>query len=157
MDRPIHREYNIIVRMHPNMVAMDKQIYNRYIQLKRSPNIHLIEPASGASTYELMFKSDFVVSFCSTMGVEATFAKKKSISIGGSPYHGLPITEKVYNGHECAEIIKKNEIKIKSKLASIIWMNYLWKRQVTSLYHMFQINTHWTVTPRIMLASEVIV
>lgn len=134
LSESLGREYNIIVRMHPNMVAMDKQIYNRYIQLKRSSNIHLIEPASGASTYELMFKSDFVVSFCSTMGVEATFAKKKSISIGGSPYHGLPITEKVYNGRECAEIIKKNEIKIKSKLASIIWMNYLWKYSQENAY-----------------------
>jgi len=61
------------------------------------------------------------------MGFEATFAKKKSISVGGSPYHALPITEKAYSGWECAEMIKTNKIKIKSKLASIIWMNYLWK------------------------------
>ena len=127
LSESLGSEYNIIVRMHPNMVTMAKVIYNRYIQLQRFSNIHLIEPASSASTYELMFKTDFVVSFCSTMGFEATFAKKKSISIGGSPYHALPITEKAYSGWECAEMIKTNKIKIKSKLASIIWMNYLWK------------------------------
>ena len=120
-------EYNIIVRMHPNMIDMARELYGRYIDLRTLSNIHVIDAASSASTYELMSKTEFVVSFCSTMGVEATFAKKKSISIGGSPYHALPITEKAYSGTECAELIKKKEIKIKSKLSAIIWMNYLWK------------------------------
>lgn len=120
-------EFNIIVRMHPNMIDMARELYDRYLDLQSLPNIHLIDAASSASTYELMSRTEFVVSFCSTMGVEATFAKKKSISIGGSPYHALPVTEKAYSGAECAELIKKNKIKIKSKLSAIIWMNYLWK------------------------------
>lgn len=120
--------FSIIIKMHPNMKYLSKRILNNYYELEKNYyDVRVIKPMSKLNTYDLIEKSEFITVFCSTVGVEANYMRKKVIGIAGSPYHNLPILNKVNSGVKAAELILKGGVKVKSKLSSIIWMNYLWR------------------------------
>tara|TARA_X000000950_G_scaffold289362_1_gene412384 strand:+ start:390 stop:1862 length:1473 start_codon:yes stop_codon:yes gene_type:complete len=123
----LENEYLIIVRLHPNMYDMHKKLYNDYLELDKMKNVKVIKADSELSTYELLKRSEIVVSFMSTIGAEATFLGKPSIGIGGSPYSLLPIVNIAKSGKHAAKMIKERKFRVKSKTSAIIWMNYLWK------------------------------
>lgn len=126
--------FQIIVRMHPNMIDMQRNIYDGYLSLDELENVRVIPADSPASTYELLRESDIIVCFCSTVAVEANYMRKLVINIGGSPYSFIPIVNQVKSGKEAAFIIRHKTLQLKSKTASIIWMNYLWKYYQTNKY-----------------------
>lgn len=123
----INSDYKIVVRMHPNMIDMQKDIYESYISLGDYSNIIVIPADSTVSTYELIERAQYVICFCSTVAVEANFMRKLVIGIGGNPYYHLPVAHYVQDAQKASSLINSNILNLKSKTASIIWMNYLWK------------------------------
>lgn len=80
--------FHIYVRMHPNLKGVD----NADTQLLRSlesENLTLIEPESTVSSYALMQACGKVLTFGSTMGVEATYWGKPSVLAGPALYEDL--------------------------------------------------------------------
>lgn len=86
-----HPEAMFYLRMHPNLSG----VFNRDIELINTlnasglPNLVVIHPDSDISTYSLLDAVDQVITFGSTVGVEATFWGKPSIHAGRSFYEDL--------------------------------------------------------------------
>lgn len=76
------------LRMHPNLIGVENQDVSR-LRAIQSNNFSLIEADSSISTYALLDAADKVVSFGSTVGIEATFWGKPSIMAGHSFYEHL--------------------------------------------------------------------
>lgn len=117
--------YSIIIRMHPNMRWMNKNEIANYHSLKLLKNVTYLEPNSKDSTYHLISLSDYVVTFGSSVAVEATYMGKKVINIGKSYFSSFKVANFVKNHVEAVNLIKQNNVKIQSKRASTLWFYYL--------------------------------
>ncbi|MEI8037290.1 MAG: hypothetical protein WCJ14_02765 [Verrucomicrobiota bacterium] len=79
------------LRMHPNLSGVTNRDIELINALEASglPNLVVIRPDSDISTYSLLDAVDQVITFGSTVGVEATFWGKSSIHAGRSLYEDL--------------------------------------------------------------------
>lgn len=106
LRRQLPDEYRIVVRMHPNQKG-DRTGKAALIAgaLKTVEGVMLIEPAAPYSTYELLDLSDYVVTFGSTVGVEATYWGKPSILAGRAVWEDAGVAWKVDSAKEAAILI----------------------------------------------------
>lgn len=88
------------LRVHPNLIPV-KYAYHLDLYKLNYPNLTVIHADSRISSYALLDKADKVITFGSTMGIEATYAKKPSICIGASFYEQLNV---VYQPRNIDEI-----------------------------------------------------
>jgi hypothetical protein len=82
-DPHILLNYQVMVRWHPNQTNVqyhEARDIQDLIQSTRKTVIHY-SPESLVSTYDLILASDFIITYGSTVGVEATIMGKPSISI----------------------------------------------------------------------------
>ena len=123
-----NKNYQIIIRMHPNMRGLSKKVLDSYLLLQKIfNNVYVLLPEDITSTYTLIDKSDYIICFCSTVATEANYKGKKVICIGGSPYMKLPVANYVNSGTDAGKLITNNAVRYGVKRASIIWFYYLWK------------------------------
>ncbi len=79
----------VYMRVHPNLKGIDNT-QNRFINTKlRNSNIEIIPPEDTVDSYELVNKSDIIIVFTSTVGIEAAFAGKKVVLLGRAAYESL--------------------------------------------------------------------
>lgn len=89
----------LYLRVHPNLKGIDNA-QNRFINEKlKASNIEVIGPEDSVDSYELVDKSDIIIVFTSTVGVEAAFENKKVMLLGRAAYESL----------DCAIIPKSHE------------------------------------------------
>ena len=85
--------FTIVIRLHPysfNVGPHEKSLLERMIsKFKNKEGIEFILPSSSISSYSLLRKSDIVLSFGSTIGIEAVYSKKPSILLGPALYQCL--------------------------------------------------------------------
>ncbi len=83
----LYGNIHIFVRIHPNLGGIENMQthFLRSLDSKYS-NITMISPESSVSTYALIQTSDMVVTFGSTVGIEAAYMEKPSIAMGKNPY-----------------------------------------------------------------------
>lgn len=93
-DQNIH----IYVRIHPNLKNVQNS-YNEILQTWRSPNLTIIPADSPISSYSLLKNADKIITFGSTMGIEAVYWGVPSILTGQSFYRALGGTYQP-NSHE---------------------------------------------------------
>lgn len=79
-----------IVRMHPNMAKMHPNDLEPYFRLT-GENIHLVTFDSKVDSYAVLDDSDVVVTFGSTIGMEATFWGKPTVQVGHSLFESFDI------------------------------------------------------------------
>ena len=80
--------YNLIIRMHPNLAGVTHEFVNEIRELhRRYPNIYVETPESGTDTYALMEHAEKVISFGSTTGLEAAFKQIPVIMLGKGIYY----------------------------------------------------------------------
>lgn len=82
-------KYKLVVRLHPNQKNICKKDYQFWHNDIRGKNTILIPSHSKIDSYQLATKAEKVISFLSTMGVEATYMGIPSITIGNPLYKGL--------------------------------------------------------------------
>ena len=111
------------LKMHPNQKYIHKSDASEYKKL--SNEMIVLFPEDKTDTYELINISEYIISFCSLIAVEANFMRKKVIQIGPSIFMKLPVANYVKNSDECIKKIKDNDTKIMPLRASIIYFNYL--------------------------------
>jgi hypothetical protein len=81
-------KYHIYLRMHPNLAGVVNKSLTDIYKIK-APNFTIIPSESEISTYALIRAADKVVTFGSTVGIEAAFWGKPSILAGISYYRNL--------------------------------------------------------------------
>ena len=101
-----HRNDNckLYIRVHPNSEEMIDSYKQLLYQIAGS-NVVVIPANSKISTYLLMDKADKVVTFGSTMGIEATYWGKPSILLSKSEYYYFECCHKPQNHKEAMEMI----------------------------------------------------
>jgi hypothetical protein len=88
------------IRIHPNSKTLKKFIEE--IFEFENEQIRIIHPESTISSYKLLKKADKIITFGSTMGIEATYWGKPSINLGNCFYKDLNVT---YNPNDVGEVI----------------------------------------------------
>lgn len=76
------------LRMHPNLANLNNTQVNDALSLKYT-NLTIIPSSDPIDTYALIDSSDIVISFGSTVGLEATYKNKISIMLGKSFYSDM--------------------------------------------------------------------
>jgi hypothetical protein len=118
-------EYVLVVKMHPNQISTAENTIEKYLYLARKYSHIVVEqPLSEKDTYALMNRADFVVTFASTIGVEACYASKPVILIGDTNWGRMNVSYNVHSGTDAGELIRRG-LEPKPKLGAIIWGNYL--------------------------------
>lgn len=102
----INANINIYFRMHPNLAYIDNPEIDNELKLDNLKNVTVIPPESKISTYSVMKESDLIITFGSTIGIEAVYYSKKAIMIGKSFYMNLPGVVSVKSKDELAAALK---------------------------------------------------
>jgi hypothetical protein len=93
-------KFHFYIRMHPNSIKAVK--FREKIRDFKNSNVTIIEPDSKISSYSLLMAVDKVITFGSTIGIEATFWEKPSINLDNALYYELNAT---YNPKEIDSIL----------------------------------------------------
>lgn len=112
------------LRVHPNLSGTQKSYLDSLISLENN-YFHVIPPESEISTYKLMFNCDQVVTFGSSIGVEASYWGKPSILLGNCFYRHLNITYTPESEDELISLFSKTLLPIKNKLGCIKIANHM--------------------------------
>ena len=90
-DRRIIERWNCVVRWHPNLSTAGFYERERISNIIKnySDNVAHYPPSSNVNSYSLIECSDVVITFGSTIGIEASFMGKPSILLGRSVYEDL--------------------------------------------------------------------
>lgn len=83
-DQKIH----FYLRMHPNLANLNNTQVNDALNLQYN-NLTIIPSSDPIDTYALIDNSDIIISFGSTVGIEATYKNKISIMLGKSFYSDM--------------------------------------------------------------------
>lgn len=71
-----------VIRIHPNLKYLNNTQTRNLKKLYTLTNLIIVEATSKVSSYTLLDKSDKVITFGSTLGIEATYFGKPSILLG---------------------------------------------------------------------------
>ncbi len=118
---PVH----LNIRVHPNMKGVRNANIDWVLNL-RSPCVTVIPPDAKVSSYALMASCEKVLTFGSTMGIEAVYWGKPSIMAGRGAYQYL---EGTYNpeSHEAVMELLFADLPPKPRLAALKY-GYYWLR-----------------------------
>ena len=86
-----HRDYEVIVRLHPNLASKSKSLQRKWMSLSQVANARIIEPGANIDSYKLVKESDLVVTCGSTIAVEAGILGVPVLAIGSGIYDGLKV------------------------------------------------------------------
>ena len=101
-------EFQVIIKMHPNQAKTAGNVLQQYYELQSTFCNAVVEaPESKVDSYELLFKSDIVVNFASTIGVEANYFGKVVVMIGDTNFSRMKIGYQTYTGKEAAQLISE--------------------------------------------------
>ncbi len=101
-------DIQLLIRIHPNLRYKSRreiQRWNDFSKKIQLPNVKFIMHDSPISTYDILRKSNFVITFGSTIGVEASHLKKPSILVGRAFHEDLDLTINISNLRELMAII----------------------------------------------------
>lgn len=99
------------LRIHPNLARVPYKSHMALYELKYD-NVTIIPATSTISSYALLDKSDKIIIFNSTMGVEATYWGKPVISLTKYVYWELGLLHHPEKCNELWEMIDDKELKV---------------------------------------------
>lgn len=100
------KEYDFIVRLHPNLKNKSLSEQKRWRVLSEIREIQLFDQFSNQDSYELLRNSNGVITFGSTIGLEASFSEIPSLVFGECSYGRLGAVDTVANFEEFASWIQ---------------------------------------------------
>lgn len=98
-------DISVWVRMHPNLAGVDNASTRAYHALTKV-GVGLIESTSEISSYSLVDAADVVVSFGSTVGIEATYWGTPSVQLGPSYFGYLNATHRPASHDDAVQLIR---------------------------------------------------
>jgi len=99
-------DYLFCIRFHPNQADMISDIRSPFEVVRQLPNAIIYYPTDSANSYTLMEWSDIVVTFGSTVTIEACWAGKPTIMLGPSFYDQLDVSVNPTNMDEFLTTIR---------------------------------------------------
>lgn len=116
---PLH----LTIRMHPNLRNAHPALLEATCELE-SERVTVVRPDSPVSTYALARAADRVLTFGSTMGIEACYLRKPSVLAGRSMYEGLGGT---YNAKTHDEVLSllRSDLEPRSQEAALMYGYYV--------------------------------
>ncbi|KGG16320.1 MULTISPECIES: hypothetical protein [unclassified Prochlorococcus] len=123
-------DFEIVIRIHPNQIGVRTSSLQSIRSLPKRDNVTVHDPDSVIDSYALLDKADAVITFASSISLEASYWKKLLIQIGPSPYSPLNIGYNFNSAIDCIDFLKANnrklnKIKILDSKNAIIFANYL--------------------------------
>lgn len=109
---------HLFIRLHPNLSNKSLEERKRWRHLRDSDFTTLIEPNNPTSSYELLKGSKGVISYGSTIGIEAAFHSIPSAILADCWYDELEVADKLYCLEEVYEWIRTLGIKFNPELVN---------------------------------------
>jgi hypothetical protein len=106
-----NKDYFFYVRVHPHMSEVSRstsQLNDIFLIQNNYSNVHVIWPEEKIDSYKLLDSCDIVVTFSSTMGVEAAYWGKPTILLGRALYENLDCIYKPRTHEEAVNLLKSN-------------------------------------------------
>jgi Capsule polysaccharide biosynthesis protein len=102
------KRYHFYIRIHPNMAGVDNSQTRGLLSFRdKSDSVTVIDAGSPVDTYALIEASDIVLTFGSTVGIEAAYMGKPSMVLGRAFYEDLGGVMRLESHDEVIEEIKK--------------------------------------------------
>lgn len=101
-------DYLFCIRFHPNQADMSSDIETPFEDVRGLPNTVLYYPLDTANSYTLVEWSDVVVTFGSTVTIEACWMGKPSIMLGPSFYDQLDVSYNPATMEEFLTLLRKD-------------------------------------------------
>jgi hypothetical protein len=122
-DLSILDSWSCHVRWHPNLcncgpdekIAIETIIRNSHDSITHYPS------NSDVDSYDLLDKSDAVITFGSTLGVEATYYGKPSILLGRALYEDLDVCHKPTNHDSLVKLLLSDDIRPLPRRGSLLF------------------------------------
>lgn len=105
-------DIHFYLRVHPNLIGIINSQTEDSAKLDYK-NLTIIEAHESVDTYSLINASDKIISFGSTVGIEASYLKKPSILLGHSFYKGLECVYEPNSYEELFDLIEDKSLKHK--------------------------------------------
>lgn len=115
---------HLYVRMHPNLKGIKNADVENMLHF-RSPNVTIIAPDSLVSTYTLLRHADVIVTFGSTVGIEAVYWGKPSILAGQAFYKNLGGTYNAFSHDEVIRLLVQDALPPKAKEPALMYGYYM--------------------------------
>lgn len=117
----------IYLRMHPNLRSVKWKFAMALRALGgKYPNVIIVPPESPASTYTLLAACDVVVSFGSTIGIEAAYWDKPSILLGRCIYESSGSVYVPRSHDELIALLRQKSLpsllSLGAKKVGLFWM-----------------------------------
>jgi hypothetical protein len=107
LDSVKDENYGIFLRVHPNLFNVNNSQTQELTKIKEKyQNLTVIESDSKVNSYDLIKAVDLVITFGSTVGIEASYLNKPSIVMGNTTYLILNTCIQPINHQSMIEIIK---------------------------------------------------
>ena len=106
--------HQLVIRLHPNQKEICHKDYSFWHNEINGKNVTIIPSHSKINSYKLASKAEKVVSFLSTMGVEATYMGIPSITVGNPIYKGLDAVYEPQSQEQLKQLLE-DEIPPKEK------------------------------------------
>tara|TARA_B110000977_G_scaffold150522_1_gene190858 strand:- start:92 stop:1543 length:1452 start_codon:yes stop_codon:yes gene_type:complete len=107
----------LIIRCHPSkkLNKFEKKDEENILRMKDGKKIFVIKSSEPINSYELIDKSDIVTTFGSTIGIEAFYWRKPSISLRENTYNKLNILNYPKNEYQLKLMLLQKKTKLKNK------------------------------------------
>lgn len=117
-------DVHVYVRMHPNLKGVANTDVAR-LRLVTSSAATIIPPESDVSTYTLLQACSRVLSFGSTVGIEAAYWGRASILAGRCLYEDLDATYRPTNHDEVVHLLLQDTLAPKSRTGAMKYGYYM--------------------------------
>lgn len=111
------------LRIHPNMKKISGELMAELAELNL-PNFTVIPPDSPVDTYGLVASSDKIVTFMSSVGIEAAFRGKPVILLGSNFYRELGSTYNPESHEEVIALLQQTTLPAKDNTGALIYGYY---------------------------------
>lgn len=102
-----NKNYHFYLRIHPNLKNVRYKYHTDLYQLPEIfNNVTVISAADSVDTYQLMDRSEKIIVFGSTMGIESAFWEKPVILLGPSVYYYTGVCYTPHSEEELYNLLK---------------------------------------------------
>jgi hypothetical protein len=115
----------VYLRVHPNLKSITYKYHTDLYNLKKHPRIHVIPADSEVSTYALADSANVIVSFGTSVGVEAAYSGKAVVLLGASFYKGLGFCYEPASIPEMEKMVFVDELASKQNQNTLKYGNFI--------------------------------
>ena len=123
-DPNVSKEIQFYLRVHPNLEGINNY-QTKEIEKMEYDNLTIIPAGSDIDSYEIMEKSEKVLTFGSAMSIESAYAGKPSILIGKEPYEELGSCYTPKSHKKAIELLNSPDLPALDKLGALKYGYYM--------------------------------